>query len=132
MLRDNGVALVIGERTFGAGCDYTNGGLPARLPHSGLIVHMPDCARLRLDGTNGIEGIAPDLPLEWSELDGTGRSAALRAALGRQNAAAATTPRRRPVSRAPRTPPPGDPGTAQPGRRPAPPSGRSGPGLPWP
>ena len=34
MLKDNGAATVIGERTYGAGCGYTDGGLPLTLPNS--------------------------------------------------------------------------------------------------
>ena len=77
MLKDNGAATVIGERTYGAGCGYTNGGLPIELPNSGLVVWMPDCARYRIDGTNEIEGIEPDVALPWSELGGAERARAL-------------------------------------------------------
>jgi hypothetical protein len=77
MLLDNGAATVIGERTYGAGCGYTDGGLPIELPNSGLVVWMPDCARYRIDGTNEIEGIDPDVGLEWSELNGAERAAAV-------------------------------------------------------
>lgn len=81
MLKDNGAALVIGERTFGAGCGYLDGGLPIELPHSGWVVRMPDCARFRIDGTNEIEGIEPDVRLAWSDLGGAERAAALVEAL---------------------------------------------------
>ena len=57
MLKDNGAATVIGERTYGAGCGYLDGGLPLELPNSGHVVWMPDCARYRIDGTNEIEGM---------------------------------------------------------------------------
>lgn len=77
MLKDNGAATVIGERTYGAGCGYTDGGLPIELPNSRLVVWMPDCARYRIDGTNEIEGIEPDVALPWSELDGAERARAL-------------------------------------------------------
>ena len=81
MLKDNGAATVIGERTYGAGCGYLYGGLPLELPNSGLEVGMPDCARFRIDGTNEIEGIEPDVPLAWSELGGDERARALVEAL---------------------------------------------------
>jgi C-terminal processing protease CtpA/Prc len=77
MLLDNGAATVIGERTYGAGCGYTDGGLPIELPNSGIVVWMPDCARFRIDGTNEIEGIEPDIPLPWSDLNGAERAAAV-------------------------------------------------------
>ena len=83
MLKDNGAATVIGERTYGAGCGFLDGGLPLELPNSGLEVWMPDCARFRTDGANEIEGIEPDVPLAWSDLDGSERAKALLAALGR-------------------------------------------------
>lgn len=81
MLKDNGAATVIGERTFGAGCGYMDGGLPIELPNSGWVVRMPDCARFRIDGTNEIEGIEPDIPLPWSDLGGAERARALAEAL---------------------------------------------------
>lgn len=83
MLRDNGAATVIGERTYGAGCGFLDGGLPLVLPNSGLEVWMPDCARFRIDGTNEIEGIEPDIPVAWSDLGGSERAEALLAALVR-------------------------------------------------
>lgn len=77
VLADNGAARIMGERTFGAGCGYTNGGIEFELPRSGLIVRVPDCARYRKDGTNEVEGIIPDAAIAWSELDGAGRAHAL-------------------------------------------------------
>jgi len=62
-LRDGDAARLVGERTLGAGCGYTNGGIPLRLAHSGLEVKAPDCSRLRRDGTNEIDGLVPDHPL---------------------------------------------------------------------
>jgi hypothetical protein len=47
---------------------------------------MPDCARFRIDGTNEIEGIEPDVPLPWSELNGAERARALVEALTFQSA----------------------------------------------
>jgi hypothetical protein len=62
-LRDGDAARLVGERTLGAGCGYTNGGIPLRLAHGGLEVKAPDCSRLRRDGTNEIDGLDPDHPL---------------------------------------------------------------------
>jgi len=81
MLKDNRAATVIGERTYGAGCGFLDGGLPLELPNSGLAVWMPDCARFRIDGTNEIEGVEPDVAIAWSELGGAERARALADAL---------------------------------------------------
>ncbi len=67
-LRDNGAATIVGEKTFGSGCGYTNGGLRLTLPNSGLRVVMPDCVRYRKDGTNEVEGVTPDLKI-WVKND---------------------------------------------------------------
>lgn len=83
MLADNGAATVLGQRTFGAGCGYTNGGLPAVLDHSGLRIDMPDCQRLRRGGGNELDGIVPDVEIPWSRGEGaSARRAKLLKALG--------------------------------------------------
>lgn len=65
LLSDNGAATLIGERTFGAGCGYTNGGIQTVLEHSRLEVWLPDCVRQRRGGGNERAGIEPDLELGW-------------------------------------------------------------------
>jgi hypothetical protein len=45
---------------------------------------MPDCARFRLNGMNEIEGIAPDVPLAWSDLGGSERARAVVEVLSRR------------------------------------------------
>jgi hypothetical protein len=83
-LRDAGAARLVGARTFGAGCGYMNGGIPLRLPHSGLEVRMPDCARLRTDGTNEVAGLVPDVDAGWTESDDdAARAAKAVAAVGK-------------------------------------------------
>ncbi len=67
MLLDGAKAIPVGERTLGAGCGFTRGGIPARLNNSGLEVWMPDCARLRADGSNEIDGITPSVALTWAD-----------------------------------------------------------------
>jgi len=62
-LKESGAATIIGERTYGAGCGYVNGGAPARLEPIGITVLMPNCSRFLSDGTNEVEGIQPDVPL---------------------------------------------------------------------
>jgi len=69
MLKDQVGATVVGEKTVGAGCGYTNGGVPITLKHSGLRVKMPDCVRYRRDGSNEVEGITPDVLVPWAKGD---------------------------------------------------------------
>jgi hypothetical protein len=69
VLQDNRAAAVIGTRTLGAGCGHTRGGTPTVLTHSGAILQLPDCARLRLDTSNEVHGIDPDVPIGLQTLD---------------------------------------------------------------
>lgn len=81
ILRDNGAATVIGERTYGAGCGYTDGGIRHRLPNTGLDVHLPDCVRARADGMNEVEGVTPDVQIRWEGADDLERARLVTAAL---------------------------------------------------
>ncbi|SEM42475.1 Peptidase family S41 [Stigmatella aurantiaca] len=86
LLKDGAGARLLGERTLGSGCGYTNGGLPVVLTHSKLRVNMPDCIRYRRDGTNEQQGLQPDIAVVWGALDSPGERArrwmeALRASL---------------------------------------------------
>jgi hypothetical protein len=69
LLRDNDAAVVIGRRTAGVGCGYSNGGTQTLLEHSGLEIWLPDCVRHRRDGSNERDGIAPDLAVDWQPGD---------------------------------------------------------------
>lgn len=69
LLADNGAATILGEPTYGAGCGYTNGGIPTTLEHSRGDVRMPDCVRFRADGANEVEGITPDVLIPWRGAD---------------------------------------------------------------
>ena len=75
LLQDNRAALIVGSRTGGSGCGYSWGGTPTRLPKSGAVLHLPDCARYRADGSNEVRGIMPDIAVSWRSNDG----AAMRA-----------------------------------------------------
>lgn len=75
VLQDNHAALVVGEPTGGAGCGHTDGAAPVLLPHSGGTLELPDCARLRADGSNEVRGITPDISLRWGRHDGPARRA---------------------------------------------------------
>lgn len=84
MLADHKAAVLVGQRTHGSGCGFTNGGVPAILRHSGLRIDMPDCQRSRRDGTNELAGIAPDVPVDWTrDEDDASRRAKLFQALRR-------------------------------------------------
>lgn len=63
LMRDRGVAKTIGRRTRGLGCGFVDFDEPFVLPHSRLAFRIPNCARLRGDGTDEVAGIAPDLPM---------------------------------------------------------------------
>ena len=67
ILQDNRAAVVAGELTGGAGCGYTDGGIPAVLANSGAKVRMPDCVRLRKDGSDEVAGVTPDVLVPWAE-----------------------------------------------------------------
>ena len=62
LLRDNDAAIVLGERTGGAGCGHLDGSHPITLSFSKGILEMPNCVRLRRDGSNEVGGIMPDIP----------------------------------------------------------------------
>lgn len=68
-LKDNKAATLVGARTYGAGCGYVDGGNRSRLQALPNDVRMPNCARFLRDGTNEIEGIAPDMELPMKEPD---------------------------------------------------------------
>jgi len=75
VLQDNGAATIIGDVTGGAGCGYTNGGIPATLKNSRAVVKMPDCVRLRKDGSNENGGVVPDVWVPWTVHDNSYTSA---------------------------------------------------------
>jgi len=80
-LQQNRIARVIGERTMGAGCGYIDGGTRTQLRASHFDVLMPNCARFLDDGSNEIEGIAPDIAIEMHSENAGDQAAALLAAL---------------------------------------------------
>jgi peptidase S41-like protein len=94
VLQDNHAALIVGEPTGGAGCGHTDGSEPVVLSNSKGQLSLPDCARIRADGTNEVRGIAPDISVPWRRHDGPARRAeALFAKLSDILTAAEVTPR---------------------------------------
>jgi hypothetical protein len=83
-LQQNKVARVVGERTMGAGCGYVDGGTRTQLRASHFDVMMPNCARYLDDGTNEIEGIAPDIAIDMHLDDPAAQAKALSIALARK------------------------------------------------
>jgi hypothetical protein len=77
LMHDRGVAKTIGTRTRGLGCGFVDFDEPFVLPHSRLAFRIPNCARLRGDGTDEVAGIAPDLPMTAGPGESS-RSVALR------------------------------------------------------
>src|SRR5262245_43486834 len=77
ILQDNDAAVIVGARTVGAGCGHTDGGTPTTLPNSGGVLEVPDCARLRRDGSNEVDGVIPDVLVPWRYYDSAARAAAL-------------------------------------------------------
>jgi hypothetical protein len=69
LLQSNRAATIVGELTGGAGCGYTNGGIPTKLKSSGAEIKMPDCVRFQADGSNEVNGITPDILVPWAERD---------------------------------------------------------------
>lgn len=75
VLQDNRAAIIMGEPADG-GCGHTNGGTPTRLRNSGATLEVPDCARFRVDGSNEITGIQPDVLIGFTAVDGPHRRGA--------------------------------------------------------
>jgi Peptidase family S41 len=76
LMRDSGIARTVGVRTLGLGCGSMVESAPFTLPHSQLSIRIPNCVRLRADGSDEVAGIAPDLPVSPA----AGESARARAA----------------------------------------------------
>ena len=75
VMKDNGLATIIGSKTGGDGCGFMVDAPPLILSNSKLRFRIPNCVRLRADGTNEELGITPDVALEPTD----GESARARA-----------------------------------------------------
>jgi C-terminal processing protease CtpA/Prc len=62
VMRDNHIARTVGDTTGRAGCGFMVDAVPVVLAHSRLRFRIPNCVRLRGDGSDEVAGIAPDLP----------------------------------------------------------------------
>jgi C-terminal processing protease CtpA/Prc len=63
VLQNNHAARIIGAQTGGDGCGFIDGPEPITLPNSQLRFRIPNCVRLRADGTDEVAGVKPDLPV---------------------------------------------------------------------
>lgn len=63
LMKDNGIAKTVGVRTLGLGRGSMLEAKPLTLPHSQLSIRIPNCVRLRADGTDEVAGIAADFPV---------------------------------------------------------------------
>jgi Peptidase family S41 len=89
VLQDNKAAVIIGAPGPSGGCGHTRGGTPTTLTHSHAILELPDCARIRRDGSNEARGIDPNILIGFRGTDGIHRKGQLvNAALSRSAAAA--------------------------------------------
>lgn len=67
VMQDNHIGKLVGDRTGGDGCGFMTEGDPIVLPHSRLRFRVPNCMRLRADGTNEETGILPDIAIVPTE-----------------------------------------------------------------
>lgn len=65
-LSGSGVGTLVGERTFGAGCGYMDGGWAYQFKAIDGHVMMPNCSRYTAEGVNQIEGLEPDIAFDWN------------------------------------------------------------------
>lgn len=62
LMQDQKVAKIVGTRTGGDGCGFVEDTSPVVLTHAQLRFRIPNCIRLRADGTDEVAGVFPDLP----------------------------------------------------------------------
>jgi len=77
VLQDNHAAKIIGSHSGGSGCGFAEDPPVLTLTHSHLRFRMPNCVRLRADGTDEVAGVQPDIPVLATEGESS-RSRALR------------------------------------------------------
>lgn len=85
LLELNKAATLVGEKTYGAGCGYTNGGIKVYLENTHLRIFMSDCMRSRADGENELAGIEPQIPGWKKGAKGKSRAGQLVETLGQRN-----------------------------------------------
>ena len=68
-LQDNHAAVIIGSPTVGGGGGHTDERAPTKLTHTGGILDLPDCLRVRRNGMNLSFGVQPDILVGWRSND---------------------------------------------------------------
>ena len=63
VLRNNDAARTIGAKTGGDGCGFIDSNGQVVLPNSRLRFRVPNCVRLRADGSDEVAGVSPDIPV---------------------------------------------------------------------
>jgi len=63
LMQDAVGARIVGRASAGDGCGFMADAPPVELPHSQLRYRVPNCTRLRADGSNEVTGVKPDLPI---------------------------------------------------------------------
>jgi hypothetical protein len=76
IMQDNAIAKVVGVTTEGDGCGFMQDDAPVELPHSHLRFRVPNCVRLRADGTNEVAGVTPNLLVQPTQGEDTRARAA--------------------------------------------------------
>jgi Peptidase family S41 len=76
-LQDNHAAVIVGAPTVGAGCGHTDERAPIKLSHTGGVLDLPDCVRIRLNGLNLSSGVQPDILVGLRAEDSLRRRASL-------------------------------------------------------
>jgi len=75
MIQDNKAGILLGSPTLGAGCGHATEAGPVVLKNSGGRLSLPDCLRLRADGSNEIGGVEPDVLVGFRSTDGAAMKA---------------------------------------------------------
>ncbi len=70
LMKDAAGARIVGRASVGDGCGFMADAPPVELPHSRLRYRVPNCVRLRADGSNEVAGVKPDLPVLPAEGEG--------------------------------------------------------------
>lgn len=77
VLQNNRAARIVGTPSGGDGCGFMAESEPLVLPNTQLRIRLPDCVRLRADGSNEVAGIQPDIAVQ-ARVDESPRARAMR------------------------------------------------------